>query len=213
MQGPLKAVIRNHTDRPLIYGVIPRLYIQPQGEFTLNFDPFTRWSDSNALEPLLIDIRRGNAQLVYEIDPLYAVAGGKKDIVHLSINAEAKASGNPVPGAPKPAPKLATKPVSKVGVPFGKTIEDMRTEEEVARAEKDTKTGAIGGTSTHPSAILNAEVVQKIADAKPQEAVDLSNAATEMATKVVELVPETKEAIAEQPVAKKTRKKKEVVQL
>ena len=64
MQGPLKTVIRNKTDKALIYTTFPRIYVQPQSEFVLNFDPFTRWETGNALEALLVDVRLGRAQIV-----------------------------------------------------------------------------------------------------------------------------------------------------
>jgi hypothetical protein len=214
MQGPLKTVIRNKTDRMLIYTVFPRIYVQPGGECVLDFDPFTRWKDTYTLESLLVDVRKGNAQIVYMIDPKYATAGSKPDMVMLTAGAEAKASDKPkeAPTKNEDRPKPPQQP-EKAGVPFGKLP---------GEAEEPTpKTGAItDGKSTNPAAQMNAEIINKVADEKVATEVDLSKDATAKAKEAVTLTPindaeiaekETEAKAAETP--KKRGRKKEVIRL
>lgn len=211
MQGPLKTVIRNKTDRMLIYPVTPRIYVQPQGECTLDFDPFTKWKDGYSLESLLVDVRKGNAQIIYMVDPLYATAGSKPDMVFLTVNAEARCNDKP-----KETPKVVERPrppqqPEKTGIPFGKLPGETE--------EPTPKTGAItDGKSTHPYAKTNAEVIGKVAAEKPDTAVDLSDKASVRAEEAVTLTPINDAEIEAKETEAKTakrggRKKKEVVQL
>lgn len=220
MQGPLKTVIRNKTDRMLIYTVFPRIYVQPRGECVLDFDPFTRWKDTYTLESLLVDVRKGNAQIVYMIDPKYATAGSKPDMVMLTAGAEAKASDKPKE-APKKKNEDRPKPPQqpeKAGVPFGKLPGESE--------EPTPKTGAItDGKSTNPAAQMNAEIINKVADEKVATEVDLSKDATAKAKETVTLTPISDAEIAEKETAakaaeakaaeepKKRGRKKEVIRL
>lgn len=214
MQGPLKTVIRNKTDRMLIYTVFPRIYVQAGGECVLDFDPFTRWKDTYTLEALLIDVRKGDAQIVYMIDPKYATAGSNPDMVRLTAGAEAKASDKPkeAPKKVEDRPKPPQQP-EKVGVPFG-TLPGKSE-------EPAPKTGAItDGKSTDPAAKLNAEVINKVAEEKKVTEADLSKDAKAMAKEAVTLTPINDAEIAEKEAEakaaetpKKRGRKKEVVRL
>ncbi len=136
MRGPLKTIIRNRTGKALSYNTIPKLYIQPGKEFVLEFDPFSKWSSSNALETLLVDAKKGNIQIVYQIDSEYAVPAPSKDMVKLSRIGEAAIGLKPEIPQPRPAVKPLEAPKR---VPLGKTADELVAEERKELREKAEK--------------------------------------------------------------------------
>lgn len=217
MKGPLQTVIRNLTDKPLNYKPSCPLYVQPNGEFTLPFDPFSKWDNCSALERLLLDVRQGKALIIYLYDANYAAASTCSN-VELSLNsqrilntpvqegmqlckkkAEAKMEGTLPPGQLPEAPKMEREKLNKFS----------RVEQRVSQRAAEA-----AGIDTEPEEDT-AKNIDKILEEhslhrqnEPEERVQETTEPT------AEAVVEVAEAeVVETPVKKGGRKKKEVVTL
>jgi len=133
MHGPLKVVVRNLTDKPVAYPTSPTLYIQANSEYVLDFDPFTRWADyTSALEPLLVDARKGIVQIIYALDSDFVSYVPCTGYVQLSLIAQRRLNME------KPAPPIVA-PEAELPkrVPFGKTVDDMVEDERKDLSEEE----------------------------------------------------------------------------
>lgn len=200
MLRPLHTVIRNLTEKTLIYDTVPRLFINGRSERVLDFDPFTRSQGGPATEKLLIDARLGKVQIIYTVDPQYATIAAGGDFVQLSMAAKRAI------GAAKQAP-VATPEKKEVKkprmVPFGKTLDEVNAES-VSSAEVPTPK-----ESTEVSMVS-----EKLDPAVHAPEVTLSKEAAEIVDKPVDLSPSAEEAPAEAAAeTKKKRSKKAVTTL
>lgn len=205
MQGPLKVIIRNNTDKLISYALMPDIYIQPHGEFTLDYDPFTRHPNNSVTETMLIDARLKRTQLVYLMDGEFITPAVGKDIVKLSRFA-LRCIDNAKPDA-------WTKPISSpkidmpINVPFGKTADDMVKEEraklsEEERAEREKSEGLAKEVDLNDSTKPASNVVE----------ISMASDTVKEDAPVLEKEAEATEADEEAP-KKRTRKKKEVATL
>ena len=201
MLRPLHTLIRNLSDRALILSTEPQLYIGPRGERELDFDPFTRWQGSaRALEVLLIAVRKGEAQIVYKIDPQYATCAAGSSSVRLSMNAERVIGVRPPAECTTEAPKHEAKQLRKV--PFGKTFDDV--------AEDSTSSAAVPSNGNDQKEV--SLVSPKLDPALKSETVVLKEASA--VDTVAEATPAKEEAApATVETTKKRRSKKAVTTL
>lgn len=206
MKGPLQTVIRNLTDKPLNYPAC-KLFVKPKSEFLLSFDPFTKYESCAALERLLIDVKQGNALIIYLYDANYAAAAATNS-VQLSRNAErilnqpvieevkvvkktpARMEGTLPPGELPEAPKMEREKLDK----------NSRTEQKVSQAAADA-----AGIGAEPEEAKPSKTVEDMLEEK-----SLHREADPTKDPQKEEVIEAE--VVEQP-KKGARKKKEVVTL
>lgn len=207
MRGPLKVIIRNKTDKLIAYRFNPDIYVRPNDEFILDYDPFTRHANHSEAETMLIDARCGRTQIVYVLDAEYVTPAADKNIVKLS-HAAMRRIGNTQPDA-WTTPIQATESKLQLSTPFGKTGEDMLSEEEKEAIRKRE------GLPKEISLNKATENMEKVVDVLPAPK-QIQEDATKEETieKVAEsgVVEEPTEEVAEEP-KKRGRKKKEVVSL
>ena len=135
MQGPIKVIIRNNTDKLIGYALTPEIYIKPHDEFTLNYDPFTRHPNNTVTETMLIDAKLQRTQIVYVVDGEFITPTVGKDIAKLSRYAQRCIDVT--------KPEAWSKPIKNEEiklpppVPFGKTANDMVKEERAKLSEKE----------------------------------------------------------------------------
>jgi len=212
MKGPLQTVIRNLTDKPLNYKPSCPLYVQPNGEFTLPFDPFSKWDNCSALERLLLDVRQGKALIIYLYDANYAAASTCSS-VELSLNsqrilntpvqeemqlckkkAEAKMEGTLPPGQLPEAPKMEREKLNKYS----------RVEQRVSQAAAEA--AGIGVEPEEDKAKnIDKMLEEQSLHRQPDPTTDPQKAPVEEKTEVIEA------EVVDSPAKKGGRKKKEVV--
>ena len=218
MKGPLQTVIRNLSDKPLNYRPSCNLYVQPHGEFTLPFDPFSKWDSCSALERLLIDVRQGNALIIYLYDPGYAEATSCGN-VELSVTAQ-RILNSPAVNRPETP---AEKEPAKMGgaLPPGQLPEEPKLEREklnkFSRVEQRVSQAAAeaAGIGMEPEED-KATNIDKILEEQSLHREPDPTTDPQKAEKTEEVTPaqEVIEAeVIEQPAKKGGRKKKEVVTL
>ena len=209
MKGPLQTVIRNLTDKPLTYPAC-KLFVKPNSEFLLPFDPFTKYEASNALERLLIDVKQGKALIIYLYDGNYAAATPVNS-VQLSLNAQ-RILNTPVIEQPKAAVKK--EPARMEGtLPPGELPEAPKIEREKldkhSRVEQKVSQAAAdaAGIGTEPEED-EAKNIDKMLEEQSLHREPDPVKDPQKEEPVIE-----PEVVAEQPAKKGGRKKKEVVTL
>lgn len=163
MKGPLQTVIRNLTEKTLVYGA--NVCVRPNAEFIFGFDPFTEWRNNPGvnLERMLIDVRQGKALITYLYDPSFTsatpapsvqlsmaaqriLAAGipQPQVVAVPKKQEVKMEGTLPPGQLPDEPKIEREKLTK----------DSRPEQRMAQAAAEA-----AGITAEPEEAKNSEKV------------------------------------------------------